>query len=130
VAGDMNQITLMGILASAKPGSSELVADNGYHSRAVLKGLDGGMWKTRIAEPKQPGFSRWHGDDEARAAVYANRTRLGSRVGKQATASMPCSPPPAQLRPPLPLAGKAFAGAHPGALRGSIVPSARLKTAS
>jgi len=63
---------------------SELVADKGYHSRAVLKDLNGGAWKTRIAEPKQPGFSRWHGDDKARAAVYANRTRLGSAVGKQA----------------------------------------------
>ena len=63
---------------------SELVADKGYHSRAVLKTLDAGVWKTRIAEPKQPGFSRWHGDDKARAAVYANRTRLGSGVGKQA----------------------------------------------
>jgi DDE family transposase len=42
------------------------------------------VWKTRIAEPKQPGFSRWHGDDKARAAVYANRTRLSSAVGKQA----------------------------------------------
>jgi hypothetical protein len=63
---------------------SELVADKGYHSRAVLKDLDGRAWKTRIAEPKQPGFSRWRGDDEARAAVYANRTRLGSKVGKQA----------------------------------------------
>jgi len=63
---------------------SELVADKGYHSRAGLKDLDGGAWKTRIAEPKQPGFSRWHGDDKARAAVYANRTRLGSEVGKEA----------------------------------------------
>jgi transposase len=63
---------------------SELVADKGYHSRAVLKDLDGGVWKTRIAEPRQRGFSRWHGDDKARAAVYANRTRLGSGIGKQA----------------------------------------------
>jgi transposase len=63
---------------------SELVADKGYHSRAVLKDLDGGAWKTRIAEPRQRGFSRWHGDDKARAAVYANRTRLGSGIGKQA----------------------------------------------
>ena len=62
----------------------ELVADKGYHSRAVLKDLDGGAWKTRIAEPKQSGFSRWRGDDKARAAVYANRTRLGSGVGKKA----------------------------------------------
>jgi transposase len=67
-----------------KQAPSELVADKGYHSRAILKALDNGVWKTRIAEPKLPGFSRWHGDDKARAAVYANRTRLGSAVGKQA----------------------------------------------
>ena len=88
--------TIAGTLASAENNlaqidaaptpdePSELVADKGYHSRAVLKDLDGGAWKTRIAEPRQPGFSRWHGDDKARAAVYANRTRLGSAVGKQA----------------------------------------------
>jgi hypothetical protein len=70
--------------APTKDKPSELVADKGYHSRAGLKELDGGAWKTRIAEPKQPGFSRGHGDDKARAAVYANRTRLGSGVGKQA----------------------------------------------
>ena len=70
--------------AATKQEPSELIADKGYHSRAVLKALDDGVWKTRIAEPKQPGFSRWHGDDKARAAVYANRTRLGSAVGKQA----------------------------------------------
>src|SRR5205823_13523215 len=70
--------------APAQDEPSELVADKGYHSRAVLKDLNSGAWKTRIAEPKQPGFSRWHGDDKARAAVYANRTRLGSAVGKQA----------------------------------------------
>jgi transposase len=70
--------------APTKQQPGELVADKGYHSRAVLKALDTGVWKTRIAEPKQVGFSRWHGDDKARAAVYANRTRLGSGVGKQA----------------------------------------------
>jgi hypothetical protein len=61
-----------------------VIADKGYHSRAVLKDLDGGVWKTRIAAPKQTGFSRWRGDDQARAAVYANRIRLGSGVGKEA----------------------------------------------
>ncbi len=88
--------TLQGTLAAAEKNlaqidaaptadePSELVADKGYHSRAVLKDLDGGAWKTRIAEPRQRGFSRWHGDEKARAAVYANRTRLGSGVGKQA----------------------------------------------
>ena len=62
---------------------SELAADKGYHSRAVLKSLDGSVWKTRIAEPKQPGFSRWHGDDQARAAVYANRTRKGKKLSNE-----------------------------------------------
>ena len=68
------------------PGEpSDLVADKGYHSRDVLKGLDDGPWKTRIAEPRpSTGYSRWHGDDEARAAVYGNRNRLKSDVGKEA----------------------------------------------
>src|SRR6202795_3177021 len=35
--------------APTKAEPSELVADKGYHSRAILKTLDGGVWKTRIA---------------------------------------------------------------------------------
>ena len=64
--------------------TAELVADKGYHSRGVLKDLDGGAWKTRIAEPQRKVFSRWHGDEAARGAVYANRNRLRSSVGKAA----------------------------------------------
>ena len=63
--------------------TAELVADKGYHSRGVLKDLDGSAWKTRIAEPQRKAFSRWHGDEAARVAVYANRNRLRSEVGKQ-----------------------------------------------
>src|SRR5215216_6554906 len=59
---------------------AEMVADTGYHSRVTLKSLDDGPWKTRIAEPKRDGFSRWHGDDAARRAVVNNRTRLLSGV--------------------------------------------------
>lgn len=81
-AAEKNLAQINAAPTSDKP--SELVTDKGYHSRALLKDLDGGAWKTRIAEPRQPGFSRWHGDDKARAAVYANRTRLSSGVGKQA----------------------------------------------
>jgi hypothetical protein len=62
-----------------------LVGDKGYHSRAGLKELDGGVWKTRIAEPKPAkGYLRWHGDEAARDAVYANRARLKSGVGRDA----------------------------------------------
>jgi transposase len=81
-AAEKNLAQINAAPTSDKP--SELVTDKGYHSRALLKDLDSGAWKTRIAEPTQPGFSRWHGDDKARAAVYANRTRLGSEVGKKA----------------------------------------------
>ncbi len=63
---------------------AECVTDKGYHSRAVLKSLDDGPWKTRIAEPKQKGFSRWRGDEAARRAVTNNRVRLRSGVAKQA----------------------------------------------
>ena len=56
----------------------------GYHSRETLKSLDGGPWKTRIAEPRRDGFLRWHGDGDARRAVVDNRTRLQSGVARAA----------------------------------------------
>lgn len=72
-------------LAPTPDDPCDVVADKGYHARAVLKDLDGGPWKTRIAEPRPSnGYLRWHGDDDARAAVYANRSRLKSGVGKDA----------------------------------------------
>jgi transposase len=61
-----------------------LVADKGYHSRAQLKALDGGEWKTRIAEPAPAkGYLLWNGDEAARKAVYANRARLKSGIGRE-----------------------------------------------
>src|SRR5437764_6288882 len=63
---------------------SELIADKGYHSRDGLKDLEGGVWKSRIAEKKAAGVSRWRGDEEARRAVYNDRARLRSGVAKEA----------------------------------------------
>src|SRR5690242_5981684 len=63
---------------------SELIADKGYHSRDGLKGLEDGAWKSRIAEKKAAGVSRWRGDEEARRAVYNNRARLRSGAAKEA----------------------------------------------
>ena len=63
---------------------AELVADKGYHSRDGLKDLEDGAWKSRIAEKKVTGVSRWHGDEAARRAVYNNRARLRSGVAKEA----------------------------------------------
>ena len=56
------------------------MADKGYHGREVLKRLDAGPWTTRIAEPGRNSVLRWHGDLDARRAVYANRARLLSGV--------------------------------------------------
>ena len=63
---------------------TELVADKGYHSRAGLKAIEDGPWKSRVSEPRRDGFLRWHGDDAARRAVYNNRARLLSEVARQA----------------------------------------------
>ncbi len=71
-------------VAPTPEGPAELVADKGYHSRAGLKSLEDGPWKSRIAEPRRDEFLRWHGDDAARRAVYNNRARLLSGVAKQA----------------------------------------------
>lgn len=69
---------------SPSPNSpAELVADKGYHSRAVLKELNDGPWKTRIAEPKRKGLNWWNGDHDARRAVYNNRIRLGSGKARE-----------------------------------------------
>src|SRR5215208_7301218 len=63
---------------------AELVADKGYHSRDGLKDLEDGPWKSRIAEKKRSDVSRWHGDKDARRAVYNNRARLRSGVAREA----------------------------------------------
>jgi transposase len=75
---------------------AELVADKGYHSRDGLKDLEDGAWKSRIAEKRVAGVSRWRGDEAARRAVGTcpragqgpdpgnNRARLRSGVAKEA----------------------------------------------
>jgi hypothetical protein len=61
-----------------------VATDKGYHSREQVKALADGVWKTRIAEPElAKGYLRWHGDKAARRAVYANRARLKSRIGRE-----------------------------------------------
>ena len=70
--------------APTSENPAECVADKGYHSRAVLRALNDSPWKTRIAAPKQTGFSRWHGDEAARRAVTNNRARLKSGVAREA----------------------------------------------
>src|SRR4051794_34097761 len=48
---------LAGVDAAPTPDNpAELVADKGYHSRAGLKELEDGPWKSRVAEPRREGF--------------------------------------------------------------------------
>ena len=71
-------------MAPAPDTPCDLVTDKGYHSREGLKALANGPWKTRISEPlPAKGILRWHGDEEAHKAVYANRARLKSRIGRK-----------------------------------------------
>jgi transposase len=71
-------------LAPSEDEPCVLVADKGYHAREPLKALEGGVWKTRIAEPEPAkGYLRWRGDEAARKAVYANRARLKSGIGRE-----------------------------------------------
>ena len=71
-------------LAPSEDEPCVMVADKGYHSREQLKALEDGVWKTRIAEPEPAkGYRRWHGDEAARQAVYANRARLKSGIGRE-----------------------------------------------
>lgn len=71
-------------LAPAPAAPAEVIADKGYHGREVLKRLDAGPWTTRIAEPARKSVLRWHGDEDARRAVYHNRARLLSGVARVA----------------------------------------------
>lgn len=70
--------------APAPEAPAELVADKGYHSREGLKDLEDGARRSRIAEKRTAGVDRWHGDDEARRAVYNDRARLRSGVAEEA----------------------------------------------
>jgi transposase len=79
------EANLAAVGASPTPEDpAELVADKGYHSRDGLKELEDGAWKSRIAEKKAAGVSRWRGDEAARRAVYNNRARLRSGVAREA----------------------------------------------
>jgi transposase len=71
-------------LAPQPEDPAELVADKGYHSRDGLKEMEDSAWKSRVAEKKVTGVSRWHGDEAAQRAVYNNRARLRSGVAREA----------------------------------------------
>jgi len=72
---------VLGKTAPKYDNPAELAADKGYHSRDALVRLDS-AFRSRICEPERKTMARWHGDAEARRAVYNNRSRLQSAQGK------------------------------------------------
>ena len=77
---------------AAKPGEGRQGADDGRDGRTRRRqGLSlpcdpEGPRRRRLEDAdrraQRTAFLRWHGDTEARDAVYANRNRLRSEVGK------------------------------------------------
>jgi transposase len=59
----------------------EVVADKGYHSKAVMLSLELAGWRSYVAEP-QRGRQHWDGQDAERDAVYANRRRKNGQRGR------------------------------------------------
>jgi len=62
-------------------GVEEVVGDKGYHSTERITDLERLGLRTYISEPKRRR-RRWHGNMEARNAVYANRRRVRGERGK------------------------------------------------
>ena len=61
---------------------SEVVADKGYHSNAVLKEQRESDIRSYISEPDR-GRRHWQGKCAERNAVYANRRRIRGRRGQR-----------------------------------------------
>ena len=107
-------------LAPSEDAPCVVVADKGYHAREQLKALEGGVWKTRIAEPEpSKGYLRWHGDEAARKAVDANRVRLDRISGAR-----PCAGGENWSSGPSPMSSIAAACAEHGYADGSTSTSA------
>ena len=89
-------------LAPSEEEPCVVVADKGYHSREQLKALEGGVWKTRIAEPEpSKGYLRWHGDT-ARDHRRAMRRRSSLQPFSQPHSGCPptARPDPSDEPPP------------------------------
>ena len=61
--------------------ATEWIADKGYHANDTLEAIASLGARSFISEPKR-GKRRWRGKDKARAATYANRSRIAREKGK------------------------------------------------
>jgi transposase len=62
-------------------GVERVVADKGYHSKQTLQDLAEVGVRTVISEPER-NRQKWTGQSAAKAAVYGNRRRLDTKIGK------------------------------------------------
>jgi transposase len=60
----------------------EAVLDKGYHGKQVLLDLDEMNVRSYASEPKREK-QKWDGQQDAQAAVYANRRRVNGKRGKK-----------------------------------------------
>ena len=93
-AGDDDTTTLERTLQAARANLAEVgmvptdagpaeLAPPGYHSRALLNDLEGGVWEARIAEPRRtavPSLARRYRSSQRR---LRQPQRLRSTIGKQ-----------------------------------------------
>lgn len=63
-------------------GLTEIVADKGYHSDAVLVALEDEGLRSYVSEPDR-GRRKWGDEVDAQTAVYANRRRIHGSRGKR-----------------------------------------------
>jgi transposase len=63
-------------------GIEEMVADNGYHSGAVLERVKNYQVRSYIRERQQKGRRNWEGKAGQQQAVYANRRQVQGSYGK------------------------------------------------
>ena len=74
--------TLEAVAAAQGERPERVVADKGYHSDAVLVGLEAAGQEAHIPEP-QRAERDFEGKPEVQRAVEGNRERVGSAEGKQ-----------------------------------------------
>jgi len=63
-------------------GVEEVVADKGYHSGAVLVGMNAASVRSYVPEKMQKGRRNWKGKAAEQQAVYDNRRRVQGNYGK------------------------------------------------
>ena len=82
LAGKAAHADAVGPVQEVHPmGVERVIADKGYHSKQGLQDLAEGDLRTVIAEPERKR-QKWSGQRAAQVAVYSNRRRLNTVMGR------------------------------------------------